>query len=195
MLDPDIILEPTAQFDTLLPPVTKCLLASPGLGPLVDDPKIQLDNLLVRTCLEYGIHPKWVLVTLQRERGLLRSANPTQQDFQRATGFIGTNAKTTKNENWNGLTNQLWRCIRHSAWYAGVAPKQLFGFTKSLYPTKIRFNEFVLSAPYVFLEGGRVKHTCSSIAEYVQLMYTDHLVVLDDNDKILADSVAPYFRN
>lgn len=171
--------------------VKACLAESPELGPLCDDPKFRLHLLISRTCLEYGLHPAWLLVSLCRERSLLRGteAFTTPKDYDYACGFVGSDAPGTTNPGWNGLTNQIWRCARHTAWYLGMAPKQCFGYEPGLWPTQPRWGE----SKSVWLTTDKVWHKCQGADEYAQLMYTPHLEVLDVNQTCYDKFVAEYF--
>ncbi len=192
MTDADFIFPDKASWQDLANKIARCLVAlSPALGPLVEDPKWRIHNLIARTCLEYGLHPKWILVSLQRERGVLRSPAPTDKDFARACGFVGSDAPGTLNPAWDGLSNQIWRCARHSAWYGALAPKACFGYEIGVWPTARRWDDWHEHTPEILVDGA--PHACASRAEYTQLSYTPHLEVLQRNDDILK-AIEPFFN-
>ena len=61
----------------------------------------------------WGLSPKVVLVTLQKEQGLLSETNPTQKDFDWAMGAGWTDSQIfTK---YRGFGNQVWWGTNHIA--------------------------------------------------------------------------------
>jgi hypothetical protein len=192
MIDADFKYPDGASWQEMAGKVAACLKAlSPTLALLVDDPKWHIHNYIARICLEYGIHPIWILVSLQRERSVLQGAEPTAQDFNLACGFVGSDAPGTLNPAWNGLANQIWRCARHSAWYGALAPKACFGYEIGIWPKQARrWDDWHEKTPEIEIDGK--PHACATRAEYIQLSYTPHLGVLQRNDLILR-AIAPYF--
>ncbi len=169
--------------------VRKCLAQSGSLGPLCDDPRGRLHTYISRVCLEWGIHPIWVLVSLQREQSLLGKEPRPDRALDLACGFVGSDAPGTVNPAWNGLHNQIWRCARHSAWYAGVTPRELYGYESGLWPTAGRWP----GSRSLKIDHGKLLRECRSMGEFVQFTYTPHSHVLATNDRCFEDNVAAFF--
>lgn len=189
MQDSEFIWPSGESFYTMVSKVQACLQQSPTLKPLCDDARWRLHTFLTRTCQEYNVHPIWLLVSLQRERSVLRASDPQQRDFDFATGFVGSDAPGTVNSAWNGLTNQIWRCARHTGWFAGNGPNEAYGWSKELWPSQARWSGKPLEVPI----QGQGPYLCKSLAEYIQLLYTDHLDVVKDNEDICAADVRRFF--
>ncbi len=191
MTNDEFIWPAGVSFETMSSDVELCLSKSPNLAPLCANPKFRLDTFITRICQEYNVHPIWILTCLQRERSLLRGVDALPRDFDFACGFVGSDAPGTVNSAWNGLVNQIWRCARHTGWFAGQGPSAAYGWNSSLWPSQARWypGTRTLDVP---IQGDK-PHTCASLAEYVQLLYTDHLQVLKDNEDICEAYVRKFF--
>lgn len=196
MTDKDFIWPAGVQYMEMAAKIRTCLLKNNETTwrPLCDGPYFRIHVFIARLCYEYQLHPIWVLTTLARERGMLHKTLPTTRDVEIACGFVGSDDPAKPNPAWDGLSNQLWRCIRHSSWFAGLGPRGLYGNFRESWPTKPRYTDFtsIAQKPTAPISKS-TPHPCASMAEYVQLMYTDHLIALADNEAYCADRVRPHF--
>lgn len=177
--------------------IEQALSKSPALLPLVNDPKHRLGIYIQRLCWEYGLHPVWILITLQREQSLLTTDTERDWSFDAATGFVGQDRPGTRNPRYMGLHNQIWRCIRHTAWYLGFINPAMFGYRVGLRPTQPRFVAGeTIDVPLLDsaheLDG---EFMCNTAAEYAQLLYTPKGHTLEANWKIYETQLKDIFED
>jgi hypothetical protein len=146
---------------------------------LLKDPRLDLDNYIMRVCWIHQVHPFQPLLALQREQGLVadNKAAAGERAWDLATGVVGQHVPGQKNDLWNGLCTQILLSVRTTAWLAGIGPEAAFGNPR-LRPSAHRW------MPGMDAERGKVisllnldgsvnrKHTCCSAMEYAELAYT-----------------------
>ncbi len=178
------------------------VLANPALknkGIWLDE-RMDWENFIFWTALEYWINPIWLLVSLQRERSLFGQEGD-EKDFDFAQGFVGKHSPGTLNETWNGLPSQLQLAARASSWSLGLRPMESFrrGSLKGNLPSWKRWQdggiEIELYSDTTFKAVS--KHFAGTRAEYVQLVFTPTANwerLLDTNGAIFEKWIAPFYR-
>lgn len=87
-----------------------------------------VSTVLWEVSQEFSINPKVLLVTLQKEQGLLTKTAPTQTQLDWALGFGCYDGSTpeTRDPKYKGLGNQIWYAARaldsyaQTTWYPGL---------------------------------------------------------------------------
>ena len=172
--------------------IAKVLAQSDERAVWLDD-RLDLPNFIQRCAWNYGVHPIWVLVSLQREQSLVADNGKAAdaRAWSRALGVVGQHTPGQANSLWDGLPNQIMLCCRSTAWLAGIGARELFGYRAGLWPTAIRWTEedtvkCAKNISLLNLDGSFHKtYTCKSVAEYVQYGYTPKESVLAENAAIL----------
>lgn len=190
--------------DNLPPAVVVAMIQTvlnraPANQDVWQNPGRRIANVIYRWCEEWGVNPAWVLVGLQRERGLYTKP-ATAHDFDFALGFVGKDGPGTVNELWNGLEQQIILCARGTGWLMGRGNN--YGWRPGLAPTVRRWvpgqpqHIQLLGDDHLPAKGPDgillPSHLCADLAEWVQLSYTPHAQVLDLNQSIL-ERWAPEF--
>jgi hypothetical protein len=159
------------------------------------DPRYGWDRLIWRLCLEYGLNPAWVLLSLQRERGLLQRPAAALHDWQYALGYVGQDGPGQANPRWNGLAVQLWLCVHQTAWIAGFGPAEAYGMAANLRPGASRWNPAAPTSIQLYGAPGvpAQPYTPAALHEHVILTYTPHLDELVLAGQLLHDN-APEFE-
>lgn len=185
LLDESHLLYPEQlSKDQVIAEIRSCLEQSDE--PLLKDPKLAWWNGIQRECWEKILNPIIILVSLQRERGLLANDGraATERDFEFGLGVVGQHTAGTANTSWNGLDNQLHMAIRSAAWIAGIGPREAFGNPK-LWSQAERWTERDSA------NGGKLidllhpdgsfakKYLCKDRMEWLELSYTPSAVEVE----------------
>ena len=175
--------------------IQSVLEKSPNCDVLAD-PRLGLAHYIWRTCLEYGVNPAVPLISLQRERSLLGRKSENPQDFVFACGYVGKDGPGTVNERWNGLTVQLFLCIRQSGWISGVGPKEAYGVLASLWPgVGERWTVAHPMQPIQLYDSASQPagtYVPKTLAEHWSLTYTPHKEAPATNGAILEQFVSEF---
>ncbi len=191
LLDTDLLWPVGADASEIEKRVEACLDNADANRDVWDDPRFHYPSFITRVCLEYGVHPAWVLTSFQRERGLLGSKG-TVRDWEFANGVVGKDGPGTVNNLWNGLPTQIFLSVRTFAWLARVGPipyrPGLIPQAKRYYPGDANAVQLLDSA-----HNAVGFHEAECPTEYAQLMFTPHLEVLSDNFLEHKKWVLPFF--
>lgn len=91
---------------------------------------------IARAC---GINPKVLLVTLQKEQGLIQASNPTAYMYRAAMGYGCPDSDPgICGKVWTGLFNQLYKGAGQLQWYGD--PRGSFTYLKVGSTANIRYN-------------------------------------------------------
>lgn len=174
------------EKDEVIRRMTAVLSRSPNAGRFLN-PDMGLVAAVWRWCLEYDFNPAWWLVSLERERGLLRTLSTNPHDWLYALGYVGQDGAGTVNPRWNGLIPQSWLCIHQTAWIAGFGQPSNYGVLDNLHPHAARWNANN-PEPIQLYSSPNVKDKTvvpTSLSQHVILSYTPHAQAEDVADNIL----------
>lgn len=182
-------------MDDVLARITAVLGRSKNAQVLAD-PRLGLDHLIWRVCLEYDLNPAWPLISLQRERSLLGSPAEDIHAWLYALGYVGQDGPGTVNHRWDGLAVQLWLCVHQTAWIAGFGEDEAYGLSLNLRPGAARWEGPAKAVPIQLYTAPNVKgeiYTPTCMAEHVVYSYTPHLEALPLAGQLL-HQFAPEFE-
>lgn len=200
MLTDDHIYYPEGVAPDVVVSKIRAVLAQSDEALLLD-PLLDLDNFIHRVCWTYGVHPIWVLLSLQREQSLIadNDSPATERAWSRATGVVGQHTPGQANKLWDGLPNQILLSARSAAWLAGIGPNENFGYRSGLWPSAERWtkqNADLCQKRVALLHPDGSFHKwfmCQSVAQYVQYGYTPSEPVLQQNADILNLYILKHF--
>lgn len=175
--------------------IQACLKAATANQDMWSDERLDWHNYIYRICLEYGIHPIWPLISLQRERSLLGTPGKIR-DYDYATGFVGQDTPGTADPKKNGLPTQIFHCVRAAAWSANIGPRANFGYRLGIWPTAAtRWRDDAQNSINLLDKNHNAAGTRVALnrAEKIQLDFTPHLEVMDENYEIFKGHIAPFF--
>lgn len=108
-------------------------------APMPAVPNIRASQMIYNIARACGINPKVLLVTLQKEQGLIQAANPTAYMYRAAMGYgCPDSDPAICGKVWTGLFNQLYKGAGQLQWYGD--PRGSFTYLKVGRTANIRFH-------------------------------------------------------
>ena len=102
-------------------------------------PNIKASQIIYNIARACGINPKVLLVTLQKEQGLIQATNPTAYMYRAAMGYGCPDSDPgICGKVWTGLFNQLYKGAGQLQWYGD--PRGSFTYLKVGRTANIRYN-------------------------------------------------------
>ena len=108
-------------------------------APMPAKANIRASEIIYNIARACGINPKVLLVTLQKEQGLIQATNPTAYMYQAAMGYGCPDSDPgICGKVWTGLFNQLYKGAGQLQWYGD--PRGSFTYLKVGSTANIRYN-------------------------------------------------------
>jgi LysM repeat protein len=108
-------------------------------APMPAMPNIRASQIIYNIARACGINPKVLLVTLQKEQGLIQASNPTAYMYRAAMGYGCPDSDPgICGKVWTGLFNQLYKGAGQLQWYGD--PRGSFTYLKVGRTANIRYN-------------------------------------------------------
>jgi LysM repeat protein len=108
-------------------------------APMPAMPNIRASQMIYNIARACGINPKVLLVTLQKEQGLIQASRPTAYMYRAAMGYGCPDSDPgICGKVWTGLFNQLYKGAGQLQWYGD--PRGSFTYLKVGRTANIRFN-------------------------------------------------------
>ena len=194
LTDQNFIWNEAVNINDYITAIKTVLNQSPSVS-FFTDPQSAWPSFMARVCREYGVNPAWILVSFEREQGLLSA--PVSQlkpwSWEAATGFVGQDQPGTSNPLYLGFPGQIWRCARQTGWLTGQGPIELYGGNNTkLMPTIARWKGQPITINLLDSNPPE-SFQCLDLATYCQLMYTPHYQVLASNGTIYQEKIAVSF--
>jgi LysM repeat protein len=108
-------------------------------APMPAQPNIRASQMIYNIARACGINPKVLLVTLQKEQGLIQASRPTAYMYRAAMGYGCPDSDPgICGKVWTGLFNQLYKGAGQLQWYGD--PRGSFTYLKVGRTANIRFH-------------------------------------------------------
>ena len=108
-------------------------------APMPAKANIRASEIIYNIARACGINPKVLLVTLQKEQGLIQATNPTAYMYRAAMGYGCPDSDPgICGKVWTGLFNQLYKGAGQLQWYGD--PRGSFTYLKVGSTANIRYN-------------------------------------------------------
>ena len=108
-------------------------------APMPAMPNIRASQMIYNIARACGINPKVLLVTLQKEQGLIQASRPTAYMYRAAMGYGCPDSDPgICGKVWTGLFNQLYKGAGQLQWYGD--PRGSFTYLKVGRTANIRFH-------------------------------------------------------
>ncbi len=108
-------------------------------APMPAIPNIKASQIIYNIARACGINPKVLLVTLQKEQGLIQATNPTAYMYRAAMGYGCPDSDPgICGKVWTGLFNQLYKGAGQLQWYGD--PRGSFTYLKVGRTANIRYH-------------------------------------------------------
>ncbi len=108
-------------------------------APMPAQPNIRASQMIYNIARACGINPKVLLVTLQKEQGLIQASRPTAYMYRAAMGYGCPDSDPgICGKVWTGLFNQLYKGAGQLQWYGD--PRGSFTYLKVGRTANIRYH-------------------------------------------------------